>query len=364
MSRVILHVGMHKTGTTSIQNSLVGFSEGGVRYARLPSPNHTGPISAAFGAEGPEGNRLRLGRTPEQIALIKKATLEHLNTELSCKDFHTFVISGEGLVFLPPESLTQLHAKLMQYVDRVIVFAYVREPIGFCSSAFQQRTRGGATDYQLEKAQYRVKFARFIKIFGRENVLLKEFDRASLRDGSVVSDFCHLWDIPFDRQREVRTNESLSESAVKLLHLFNRSGKASVGMPISARARTAMVESLSAHFKGKFDIPARFHGAAIDVEDIAWLNSRFGISFPVGLSTDSSARPGEFEQFIDDIDPAVVASYREFLAGRGVATTAHDSTVALLGEHYKLCHKESLSQPRKLRPIEQRLRAGVKALNR
>ena len=364
MRQLILHVGMHKTGTTSIQKSLDGLADGGVRYVNLANPNHTGPIGAAFSTEGQRGNRLRAGRTPEQLATVKKRTLERLHAELAQKEFHTFVISGEGIVFLPRAALRDLRDTVLKYVDRIQVFAYVREPVGFCSSAFQQRTKGGDATYKLEQAKYRMKFAPFVDVFGRENVSVKEFSRGSLRDGSVVVDFCSLWNIPFDPRREVRTNESLSEPAIKLLHLFNRSEIDSVGTRELMKARVGMIESLSGHFKGRFDLPARFRGAAIDLEDIDWLAEQFGIRFPVDPSIDLSVRPGEFAKYMEDIDPAIVDSYRAFLAGLGVPTGPDDTAIDLLKKHFKRCHDEALAQGRTLPALGRRLRARIRALGR
>lgn len=361
--QVILHVGMHKTGTTSIQKSLDGFSSQGVRYVGLTNPNHTGPIAAAFLTEGTQGNRLRAGRSQEQMARVKKQTLTRLRMELSNEDFHTFIISGEGIVFLPPASLLQLRETLLEYVDSVQVFAYVREPVGFSSSAFQQRTKGGDANFRLEQAQYRRKFAPLLEIFGRENVSVKEFSRPALRDGSVVVDFCHLWKIPFDPQREVRSNESVSEAALKLIHLFNRSGPSSTGAPAWAKARRAFIEAISGHFKGRFDLPVKFHGGAIDEEDIAWLGENLGIRFSVDPSIDKSVRPAEFAQFLDDIPPQVVESYRDLLSSLGIPSEPSDSALELLDKHFAVCLEQStLHAKRKQNSLRRRLTNGVTSL--
>ena len=364
MRQLILHVGMHKTGTTSIQKSLDGLSRDGVRYVRLGNPNHTGPIGVAFGSEGQRANRQRAGREPERVAEVKQRTLQRLHAELAHKEFHTFVISGEGIVFLSRPALRKLRTLALKYVDRIQVFAYVRDPVGFTASAFQQRTKGSDGSYRLEQANYRAKFEPLIDTFGRENVSVKEFSRASLLNGSVVADFCSLWNIPFDSRREVRANESLSEPALKLLHLFNRSGVKSVGTRQLNKAKAAMIASLNGHFQGRFELPARFHGAAIDREDIEWMAQQLGIRFQVDPSLDLFVRSAEFAEYIDDINPGVVDSYRALLDEMGVPTSPGESASDLLQKHFARCQEDVVTQSQPLSVLGRRLLGALKAFAR
>ncbi|MCC2632549.1 MAG: hypothetical protein K0S48_435 [Ramlibacter sp.] len=363
MRQLILHVGMHKTGTTSIQRSLDGLSRDRVKYVALGSSNHSGPMSVAFGDREAKGRRARPERSPEDTEALKQRIRGQLEAELAQKEFDKFVISGEGMVFLTPKSLRELHAILARHVDEIKVFAYVRDPVGFSSSALQQRIKGGFAGYELTRANYRAKFVPFIEIFGRENFSVKEFSRPALRDGSVVSDFCHHWGIPFDPKSEVRSNESLAEPTMKLMHLFNRSGVPSLENRMQKQARMAMVEAMGAHFKGKFDLPVQFRAGAIDRDDIAWLAKECGVAFPVDPSM--GAMPTrEFEQYINQIDPGWVSSYRELLAKQGIEAGSSDSTVDLLNKHFAACLAQSPEPRQRPRPAGGRRRgaAGLRGL--
>ena len=46
MQEVILHIGVHKTGTSSIQNALHRFDDGGTFYAQLGNNNHSAVMHA------------------------------------------------------------------------------------------------------------------------------------------------------------------------------------------------------------------------------------------------------------------------------------------------------------------------------
>lgn len=48
MNEVILHIGMHKTGTSSIQDCLASFDDGTTRYAQFGVANHSIPMTTIF----------------------------------------------------------------------------------------------------------------------------------------------------------------------------------------------------------------------------------------------------------------------------------------------------------------------------
>ncbi|MEJ5992459.1 hypothetical protein WG902_20835 [Ramlibacter sp. PS3R-8] len=362
MRQLILHIGMHKTGTTSIQRSLGGLAQDRVKYVTLGSPNHSGPLSVAFGDRTPKGRRALPGRSDNPEAL-KQRIRAQLEAELAQKEFDKFVISGEGMVFLSPNAVQELRDIFYKHVDEVRVFAYVRDPIGYSSSALQQRIKGGYAGYSLSRANYRKKFVPFIEIFGRDKFSVKEFARPNLRDGSVVSDFCHLWGIPFDPQKEVRSNESLSEPTMKLMHLFNRSGMPSLENRTQTRARVAMVQELNAHFKGRFDLPAQFRPGAIDRDDIAWLAKECGVAFPVEVDTGAVMPADELEQYINDIDPAWISGYRALLQAKGIEAGSSETMVDLLNRHFSACLAQVPEPRERARPPGWRRAArGLKGL--
>ena len=74
------------------------------------------------------------------------------------------------------------------------MIAYVRPPISYMESAFQQAVKGrgerriGGSRFW---PRYRERFEKLDAVFGRENVRLKLFRPDVLRDGDVVLDFAH-----------------------------------------------------------------------------------------------------------------------------------------------------------------------------
>jgi hypothetical protein len=339
MSMLVLHIGLHKTGSTSIQDSLQGYSAGRIKYLALGPSNHSVAIRTAF-TDSPhperDGIHARLGRTAEGVAKMREDIIERLNAQLSSRDFDKFVISGEGTTQLSIASLQEFKSMALKHVDPIRVFAYVRDPAGFASSDYQQRVKTGYAGFELGKPNYRARLEKFLLVFGRENFSVKKFARDALKDGSVVMDFCDTWDIPFDASKEVRANESLSLPVVQLVHLFNREGVPSKGSPQLTKGRQVLIRSLAEHFPGRFSLPEQFRAQAFDEEDMAWLDRELGIYFPAEKHTAAGAA-GQFRNLVDRIDESTLHAYRALLRQSKIPVQPGDSTIVLLNRHYESC---------------------------
>lgn len=347
---LILHVGMHKTGTTALQNSLHGLATAGVRYVDLGHPNHSIPIRASFEqTTDPAMLRILQVRSVEQLAELRRKTLGRLADELAAPGATRFIISGEGIGLLPPGGVAALRDELLKHVDRVEVCAYVRDPVSFSASAFQEYIKGGMATYQVPQPKYRAKFEKFMRSFGADHFVTRVFERDKLRDGSVVSDFCHLWGIPFDPGREAQGNESLSEAAVKLLHLFHRTQPLLRERAAGRWARPRMIREIARHFPGTFRLPPEFRPQAFDARDVDWLRVHCGIDFAPPPSAGAGAAQGDFRRYLEEIDPQVVDSYRELLAHSGVRVRANQSTADLLASHYEACESSPSVRWKRLR---------------
>jgi hypothetical protein len=353
MSTLVLHVGMHKTGSTSIQNSLQGYARSRVRYLDLGPPNHSIPMWVAF-SDAPQPEKLglhaRLGRSAEDIEAIKQETLARLQKELSKPGIDKFVISGEGITQLSAASLAQLKTFSSRYVDSINVFAYVREPEGFGISEFQQRVKAGYGGYAVRQPNYRTTFEKFIDVFGADGFTAKAFSRDALKGGSVVADFCAMWGIPFDPQDEVTMNESLSAPAVRLLHLFNREGEKSIGSPRLIRARQRMIGALSKHFEGRFSPPGKV--AAVDADDVEWLRKHLGVSVPGSSDATERERTAAFREYVNALDRETIEKYRALLANLKIPTGPTDVPIELLSKHFEASLKLSAASD----PVLSRMR--------
>ena len=293
--KIILHIGLPKTGTTTIQNVLYAnreylLEQEKVLYPSL-APNLTTPLCTIF-LDKPQrhiANKMA-GLTTEEIAGRQKEYLESLEAEVSSSRWDTLLLSAEGVSNLSASELAKLREWGEKYSSKWTVLVCVRHPVGYVSSVIQQLMKGGDTLRQLyEKLpmpNYHGKISNAISVFGRENVQVFDFNAATESNDGVVGTFATQAGLAESTRdllasRAVRDNESLSLEAVRVLDSLNRQRPMFDGN-VRAPRRPNPGQELAyiGRIKGrKFDVP---NSVKEDIrqrgrEDIAWLNETFGL---------------------------------------------------------------------------------------
>lgn len=337
MKELLLHVGMHKTGSTSIQKTLNGFSLNGIKYANLGEFNHSIPMYTAF-SEDPYNYHVHLnqGRTSGEIDRLRDEVLDSLRVQIAADDYRRLIISGEDISLFSKEAVERFVDFVTPYVDSVTVIAYVREPIGFSSSLFQQNVGGGSRGYSIPTPDYRMRFEKFLDAFGREKVIFRNFAKGALLNRSVVQDFAAQARIPHDSYSEKRANVSLPEEAVKLLHLFNRRGSLSVGEARLFRARQLMIQVLSDMFTTRFTLPRGICAAHLDYDDLEWMERVSGFDLTPSIDRDECVEWQSITDYLESIPVQAFVPLRKYLSDRGSLVKKNDDAVTLLNKLYYL----------------------------
>jgi hypothetical protein len=224
--KIILHLGPHKTGSTSIQRNLFAHKEVLAQHD-IHFLGNAGPYQHLFSAflTNPMrhfGNK-RFGLTLEEIQPRDAKVREELFAKLGTLS-GTAILSSEFLCLLGPKELANLHDALSQFGE-VHALYYYRELLPWMGSNSQQMAKVGRavrpSTYKTavmrmhgfplrvfnefgDKAHF-PKFEDAVKI-GMCNSLLREF-------GLVDFDTLGL--------SETRENESISAEAVRAMYLYN-----------------------------------------------------------------------------------------------------------------------------------------------
>ena len=150
MKTCYIHVGFHKTASTSFQQFCGSnrnlLEQSGLYYPKFQYPpqkgnlwNHAGPISMIY-----KHGRIKLSdkiynsNNPKTLsALNQEAHLKALEQEKN------LLISGEGLSCLTHDCYQRLIEDLSDYGYDIKVFAVVRPPYSFACSALQEWIKGG-----------------------------------------------------------------------------------------------------------------------------------------------------------------------------------------------------------------------------
>ena len=331
MPKCILHVGMHKTGSTSIQNSLAELDDEKFYYARIMgSPNHSVSMLWAF-AERPDRGHvrkmmLRKNRTVEEIVGEAKRGIKASITEAGER---TLVISGEGMLRLGEKDLTRLRKFFERHgYSEFEILAYIRPPGGYMSSAIQQRIKsGGFKDFRIEQSlpDYREKFEKFDLVFGAENVKLSKFDRALLKNGDVVEDFCERSGIPVDSIGIIRKNEAVSRLTALLVYQYHRHCDAEQLPPFKAGQSMRLAELLQKLDPAKFKLTPDVLAPMIEKikPDIEWMEKRLGQSLDEELGGNDELGIGSQADLMKPVE-GINAKLRQVLAEAGVGLDEAD----------------------------------------
>lgn len=285
-----IHIGVHKTGTKSIQQTFADNRDNllarGINY--LPGdPNH-GPALISLLSDTPHEDIRNIRRhvdTPEKAAVYNAWTKHKLAKTLARNQSPKTVISGEAFSFISTEEIERLKKMLSPYAETYRIIVYVRDPYGYANSASLQRLKSGsvlgATDRKIPLPHYRRKLGRYIRAFGRENVDIRIFDPQRFVGGDLVTDFLvAIGESPqlADSLDVARANQSMSHEAAMILSETN------IAIPSSIDGRANRERAFALHLyvadidgeKFAIDPEAYLKHAAEAEADLAWLHETIG----------------------------------------------------------------------------------------
>lgn len=215
---VLLHIGTPKTGTTSLQKFLMdnarALQKRGVDYPtdeRIFWHWAHHPLGAVLSKPYARWVDASYNRPPQEAFAPLREHIEKTRA-------HTVLLSSEQ--FFLAKNLKQLPSLLPGV--RIRVLCYFRWQVEFLRSWFRQAIVAGGNFWQLDESN----FERFIKrwtesldhyetaselarIFGKENLALRIFERDCLRDGDIVSDVLEALDLPADLAQRGRDSRAI-----------------------------------------------------------------------------------------------------------------------------------------------------------
>lgn len=236
MKKLFLHIGLHKTGTTSIQRTLnqnkIALNNQGFGYfCQMPN----GQVNKG----GSTGSWMRSKHIQPEFGFEIKNSSK-LAKKLNDLPFKSIIMSTEAFSWVfDSDQIRKLSNALKEYFD-VEVIVYLRRQDKLAVSHFQQASKkrnhqsyryygGGCLALPSRTGEYEGYFDYFTRLsmwidaFGIDKIKCRVFDKAELVRGDVVSDFLNLVGIESDQIRLVRVNESYGYERTKIGHLINDS---------------------------------------------------------------------------------------------------------------------------------------------
>jgi len=214
MSKVILHIGMMKTGSTSIQKSLEDYEDELFYYPKFKNTNHTRIFYTLFGKNQDKlqklyKNKFLIGKKNKLFEKLKR----QMKRELDMARGRNIIFSGEGIskIFSDEEILIIKKFFYSKGFKHFKVIGYIRSPYAFMSSIYQQSLKNIFIELNTENLsklfpRYKKLFEKFIRNF--EEVILRKFEPRRFPEGDVVLDFCSLIGLNLPKERIKKVNES------------------------------------------------------------------------------------------------------------------------------------------------------------
>jgi len=310
--KIIIHIGMPKTGSTAIQRALAN-SRGKLISAGVLYPENIEP----FGTQVKhllcktllcQGDADQWRGLPDAEAKIEKSYgkdvnffeiwLADLKSQIRSANPHTLLISEESFFAAFSKRNTAIHANLQKLLSELGVNAadlelvgYLRSPPDYYLSSCQQGLKGKSTLKDISRANYFPALKRIRKKYKTQHTIFP-FDRNIFPGGDIVKHFSnHVAGIEIESQGI--PNETISGPAMSILQDYRAIYHPENGSRGNPRQVKGLIESLrEAGQRLGLDRPSLKEEVKAFVwkslgENLDWLKKNYAIEFDKSSSGES-----------------------------------------------------------------------------
>lgn len=233
MKKIFLHIGMHKTGTSSIQSTLFHSTEllkkYNVFYPTSLGENHSIPLYSNF-CENPSRYYLHVknGLSQKEVEHFNESYINSFMAELKQNyDIERLVLSGEDVSSLTELDLIKLRKFLRKELNNyeLKIICFVRNPWSYFTSSTQEYLKVGHNKPAIPTSIYKTCLEKFITVFGRDSISVYSFEKACNAEYGIVGEFLKIIGLDYNVINQIpikRVNESLSHQAVEIIEYINR----------------------------------------------------------------------------------------------------------------------------------------------
>lgn len=292
LNKVYLHVGMQKTATSSIQQSLYAnkkiLQDNSILYPSSWSNWHVNEIGALLFEEKEEERRNILHRK-NFIEIDRINITEKLKNEIINCNSESLVLSAESIILYSDNGLYKLKNIIQNdlNIKNIVVIISTRNIIDYMNSHVQQLIKSSfRVEYSelAKKANYKNQIKKFEEIFGKENLIVYSFEEAKEHPFGVVGYFFEKIGICKEKLQDIKifkTNEGISDLACEVIDYINKTEPFVVNEKISKNREigdTILLQKISGK---KFVIDEVYQKNILNnsLQDILWLKNNYGIDY-------------------------------------------------------------------------------------
>ena len=229
--RIILHIGVYKTGTTAVQNFLTRNRSALAKRGVLYPESFT-----KFDAHHPLPWALGVGHRAKELSVRPDEVVRAILQEADSAGADTVILSSEEFINL--EAAERLPALKRLFAGHAVeILIYLRRQDSLLLSTYGQHVRmysirftGTISDFLLKHSNFLNKYnywgtlQRWAKVFGSDAMHVKLYDQARFPEGDIVGDFADTLGIGLDGcdGRKVNgINRNLSDLGLEVLRRLN-----------------------------------------------------------------------------------------------------------------------------------------------
>ncbi len=225
IKKLFLHIGMHKTGTSSLQHFLDIYSDELLRQGfYVPVTGGIKHRHHSFAFELKKEDNLEKTFKDNPI-------WENLKLEIKSTPADKIIMSSEEFSLISPKAIQALKVFFKAY--DVKIYIYIRRQSDMVESVYNQDIKDinssekKSIENWLQEQEaflyfhldYYQKILKWEEVFGIDNIVVRVYDSDRLFYKNTVSDFFSLLDINIEHDNTIRKNRSVSIKALELIRL-------------------------------------------------------------------------------------------------------------------------------------------------
>ena len=223
--KFIIHVGLHKTGSTSIQNfcgqNKIWLESNGIYYPSFEDKvwfNHSIPLSLVFRNNHGIKNHsvVSVFDSNDNRVVAANQFLKYFKNEIKQQQSakNSILLSGEDISIFELDELNIFKEFLFSCgATEIEIILFVRHPIDFVMSGAQELVRAGL--FQLGDAmrignlqQSQLKIQKLQKVFGKENIKVHNYNLA-INGNGIIDYFLSLLGIHSHQTHVINSNYAM-----------------------------------------------------------------------------------------------------------------------------------------------------------
>ncbi|TKD17685.1 hypothetical protein FBT96_13320 [Rhodobacter capsulatus] len=294
--RLVVHFGGHKTGSSSIQETLHARNDpkNGFLFLFVTHPNSSALMQNAFLLPEKLLSIRASEATRGDLPAMRDGARRHLRRIIlegiaACPE-GPLILSAESISSFAPEEVDMMLAFFQDLPVEPEFIGYIREPVTYLRSSFQEILKlrmppnpvFAPADATVLPLTHHAIVETLDRRVGRERVQVFIYDRASFPEGSVVRHFLSVLGVDPGALARIDSNEGMSQLAVKLLYTYRRLG----ACPFANRGPRRVEHKFAEDLGCLPDVPFELHpelrdrARAVNSHIFGWAEARLGRPFP------------------------------------------------------------------------------------